>query len=73
MYPLLTNQPLPLAKTFLGNFDLDCGASIILDQAAYLKYFGEGVLDVYRFSANKLLIYGSGDSDIDKLFESFLE
>ena len=73
MYPLLTNQPLPLAKTFLGNFDLDYGASIILDQAAYLKYFGEGVLDVYRFSANKLLIYGSGDSDIDKLFESFLE
>lgn len=73
MYPLLTDQPLPLAKTFLGNFQLGNGESIALDHASYLKYFGEGVLDVYRYSANKLLNFGSNDQNGDELFGSFRE
>lgn len=73
MYPLLTDQSLPLAKTFLGNFQLGNGESIILDHASYLKYFGEGVLDVYRYSANKLLNFGSNDQNGDELFGSFRE
>lgn len=73
MYPLLVDQALPLAKTFFGNFELSDGNSIVLNQANYLKYFGDGVLDVYRFSSNRLIIAGSDDTYNTKIFESFLE
>lgn len=73
MYPLLKDQTLPLTKTFLGNFQLNNGVSMVLDQASYLRYFGEGTLDIYRYSTNKLLNFGSNDSNVDELFGSFLE
>lgn len=73
MYPLLNEQSLPLAKTFLGNFELQNGESIVSSMATYLKYFDEGVLDVYSFSRNKLIIHNSNDPDVNRLYASFLE
>lgn len=53
MYPLIKDQVLPLGKTFFGSFDLKDNTSVIINQSSYLKYLGEGTLDVFRFSANK--------------------
>lgn len=71
LYPLLNNQPLPLGKTFLGSFELSSGESVIADQTAYLRYFGEGVLNAYKFSTNKQVAFSE---DLrDSLSDAFLE
>jgi len=67
----LNNQPLPLGKTFLGSFELSSGESVIADQTAYLRYFGEGVLNAYKFSTNKQVAFSE---DLrDSLSDAFLE
>jgi len=73
MYPVLKDQALPLAKSFLGNFELQNRESIVSDLTTYLKYFDRGVLDVYSVSRNKLLIANSDDVNISRLHTSFIE
>ena len=52
-YPLLKNQPIPLDKTFLGNFET--GFSLARDRTTYLSHLGEGTLDIYSYSRSDIV------------------